>query len=128
MICSVLLVMTVCVSADCASSDNEPPKVVSTVPSQGALNVDPALKEITVTFNEPMRDKCWSWCYEDKKTFPEMNGQPCYRDSKHTTCVMPVKLEPGRNYVVWLNTGKNKSFMDNAGNPLQPYKLIFRTR
>lgn len=43
------------------------------------------------------------------------------------TCVMPVKLAPGRTYVVWINRGKFDSFRDTGNNPAVPYLLVFGT-
>jgi hypothetical protein len=103
------------------------PKIIATNPKNGAAEVDPSLLKITVTFNKPMVDKSWSWSYEDKGSFPQTAGQPYYTDNG-TTCVLPVKLEPGKRYVVWVNTARFKNFKDKSGNAVEPYKLTFTTR
>jgi hypothetical protein len=41
--------------------------------------------------------------------------------------VLPVKLEPGKRYVIWINTAKFRNFKDRNGNPAEPYKLVFTT-
>ena len=103
------------------------PKVIATNPKSGDAGVDPSLSKITVTFNKPMLDKSWSWSYEDKDSFPATAGQPSYtNDGK--TCVLPVKLEPGKRYVIWINTAKFKNFKDRSGIPVEPYRLEFATR
>jgi hypothetical protein len=43
------------------------------------------------------------------------------------TCVLKVRLEPGKTYAWWLNSEKFKNFQDRAGQPAVPYLLIFRT-
>lgn len=115
------------VLSGCGTKDSAAPKVVGTYPQDGAKDVDPSIKEISVTFNEPMMDKSWSWCYEDKGKFPQVEGQPYYIEN-NTKNVLPVKLEPKKEYVVWINTANFKSFRDKAGNPTEPYRFAFKTR
>ncbi len=109
------------------AGDTTPPKVVSTVPANGDQSVDPSLSTLSVTFDEAMTDGNWSWAYTTKETFPEMTGPPRYEDG-YTKNVLPVRLEPNKEYEVWLNSSKFKNFKDKAGNPLAPYKLVFKTR
>lgn len=104
-----------------------PPRVITTTPANGTSDVDPFLDKITVTFSKPMLDKSWSWSYEDKESFPEIIGQPSYPDNE-TTCVLPVKLKPGKRYVIWINTTKFKNFKDKNGKAAEPYKLVFMTK
>ena len=104
-----------------------PPSVVKTVPAAGDTAVDPALKEIRVTFSKDMTtDRMWSFCQISKETFPESGGQIHYTDKR--TCVMPVKLEPGKSYVIWINRGQFNSFRDTSNTPSVPYLLVFETR
>jgi hypothetical protein len=110
-----------------ADNKEAPPKVTATSPKNGATDVDPSLVKISVTFSKPMLDKSWSWSYEDKDSFPQTTGQPYYTDDG-TTCMLPVKLERGKRYVIWINTARFKNFRDRSGNPAEPYKLAFTTR
>ncbi len=123
----VIVIVLVLLLSACGAKDNVPPRVVSTSPPNAAQDVDPSLTEITVTFNEPMMDKNWSWCYEDKDKFPRMTGDPYYTDN-YKKCVLPVKLEPDKEYVIWINTVNFKNFKDKAGNPVEPYKFTFKTK
>ena len=43
------------------------------------------------------------------------------------TCVLPVKREPGKTYVVWLNSPKFHNFKDSKGQSSLPYLLVFQT-
>ncbi|QEH36338.1 ECF RNA polymerase sigma factor SigW [Aquisphaera giovannonii] len=104
-----------------------PAVVVRTVPEAGTGDVDPALKQIKVTFSKEMRDGNWSWVTISKPSFPEITGKIHYLDD-HRTCVLPVKLEPGRTYAIWLNTTKFTNFKDRDRRPAVPYLLVFRTK
>jgi RNA polymerase sigma-70 factor (ECF subfamily) len=104
-----------------------PPVVVKTVPEAGAGNVDPKLTEIKVTFSKDMQDESWSWVILAKENFPKVDGKPKYLADKRT-CVLPVKLEPGKTYAVWVNSEKQGSFKDADGRPAVPYLLVFETR
>ena len=104
-----------------------PPSVVKTVPRAGDTKVDPALKEIAVTFSKDMMTKnMWAWCSQSPETFPKAGKNIRYLKDKRT-CVLPVKLEPGKTYVIWINTGKFNSFRDTENNPSVPYLLVFQT-
>jgi hypothetical protein len=107
--------------------DTLSPKVIDTDPKNGSRDVDPALKEISVTFSEPMMDKSWSWSYEEKNSFPQMTGQPFY-SKNFTKCILPVSLERNKEYVIWINTSRLQNFRNKAGVPVPPYKLTFTTR
>jgi RNA polymerase sigma-70 factor (ECF subfamily) len=104
-----------------------PPVVVETAPKTGTADVDPALREIRVTFSKPMLDRSWSWSQASDETFPETTGEPRYLDDGKT-CVLPVKLMPGRSYEIWLNSQKFHNFKDQEGRPAVPYHLRFQTR
>ncbi|TET23052.1 MAG: hypothetical protein E3J78_02570 [Candidatus Cloacimonadota bacterium] len=106
--------------------DRIPPSVIQTDPRDGSMDVFPTLSEISVTFSEPMKDKNWSWCYEEKKHFPETMGEAYYTDN-NTRCVLPVKLQPNTEYIIWINLNKFNNFRDRSGNPVKPYKFMFST-
>ncbi len=100
-----------------------PPVVVKTVPESGDTKVDASVTEIKVTFSKKMADKSWSWVGDiDAWT----NGKPHY-EADGKTCVMPVKLEPGKTYVVWLNSDRFGNFRDAKGRSAVPYLLVFET-
>lgn len=123
----VIVIVLIMTAALCSASDTRAPIVIETSPSNGSRDVDPSLSEITVTFDEPMKDGNWSWAYSDKHKFPDMTGQPYYRPG-HTINVLPVKLKPNTSYEIWINTDKFKNFKDQAGNPATPFRLVFKTK
>jgi len=107
--------------------DMTPPVVVDTTPKSGEMNADPALKEIRVTFDKDMMtEEMWSWVQESPDTFPATTGDAHYADKR--TCVLPVALEPGKSYVVWINSERFDSFRSAGGIAATPYKIEFRTR
>src|SRR3954452_270187 len=97
-----------------------PPVVVKTVPAAGADDVDPKLTEIKVTFSKDMEDETWSWTTLSKESFPKLAGKPKYLKDKRT-CVLPVKLEAGKTYAIWVNSEKFENFKDADGKSAVPY-------
>jgi hypothetical protein len=127
-VCLLVLTISVrpAVGADDVSLESASAVVIGTMPIAGAVDVDPSLTEITVTYSKPMKDGRWSWSTWSKETFPETTGKPHYlADSR--TCVLPVKLEPGKFYATWLNSDRFKNFQDASGRPAVPYLLTFTT-
>jgi len=112
---------------DDTTVNNAPPVVVKTIPQSGAIDIDPATKEIVVVFSKEMTDGSWSWSTAGKNNYPESTGKPSYRADKKS-CVLPVKLEPGKDYAIWLNSAKFGNFKDATGKSAVPYLLVFRTK
>jgi RNA polymerase sigma-70 factor (ECF subfamily) len=108
--------------------DDLPPVVLSVEPKVGATDVDPDLKEIRVTFSKKMTDKSWSWPTGNKYAAPKLEGGSIHFDRERRTCVMPVKLEPGKTYVIGVNSERFRNFKDEQGQPALPYLLVFTTR
>jgi hypothetical protein len=107
--------------------ESAPPVVVKTVPEAGVSDVDPGTTEIRVTFSQPMRDGSWSWSTASKETFPETTGKPRYLPDRRTG-VLPVKLERGKTYAIWLNSQRFRNFRGANGEPAVPYLLVFKTK
>ncbi len=103
-----------------------PPVVIKTVPESGSSNVDPGITEIHATFSAPMKNGTWSWATCGKDNFPEVTG-PIHYLPDGRTCVLPVKLQPGKVYATWINSDSFQNFEDREGRPAVPYLLIFKT-
>jgi RNA polymerase sigma-70 factor (ECF subfamily) len=74
-----------------------------------------------------MQDGSWSWSTVSKETFPETTGKPSYLRGQRTN-VLPVKLEPGKTYAIWVNSQRFRNFKGANGEPAVPYLLVFKTR
>ncbi len=58
---TLIMVVFFIIGVSCLASDTKSPNVIETSPVSGNTDVDPLTKEITVTFDEPMKDGNWSW-------------------------------------------------------------------
>jgi hypothetical protein len=125
--CPVLLVAGLAWGQE-VSVKSMPPSVIKTVPQSGDMTVDAAgTTQIKVSFSKEMMDGSWSWSQMSKETFPAMVGTPKYLEDKKT-CVIDVKLEPNKTYIIWVNTQKFTGFKDVDGNSAVPYLLVFQTK
>ena len=113
--------------ADEITLEKARPVVIKSVPESGADAVSPDTTEISVTFSKPMKAGSWSWAMLDKESYPGTNEPPKYLEDKKT-CVLPVKLQPGKTYAVWINSEKLAGFKDTKEQPAVPYLLVFKTR
>ena len=113
--------------AAAAAVEAFPPVVVQSFPVSGDQSVDPSIREIRVTFSKDMMThEMWSFVYAKPAAFPKVSGAARYLDDKRT-CVLPVSLEPGKTYGIWINSQKHDSFRDTYQRPAVPYLLVFKT-
>jgi Zn-dependent protease with chaperone function len=104
-----------------------PPRIVSLRPPNGARDVDPALPEIRVTFDVPMGEG-FSWTGGGPE-FPDTpEGKAPFWTEDRKTCVLPVALQPGRQYRLGLNSPSFANFQSAHGVALEPVEYTFRTR
>jgi RNA polymerase sigma factor (sigma-70 family) len=114
---------------DSITVEKVPPVVVKTSPVAGTPDVDPSVSEIKVTFSKEMMDESWSWSQLSDDTFPKTVGEkPIHYEKDKRTCVLKVKLEPGKTYAIWVNSDNFKNFKDADGRPAVPYLLVFKTK
>lgn len=127
---SLILIAALCALATICQAqdiDSMPPVIVKTIPEAGSRDVPPGECELKVTFSKEMIDHSWSWATAWQNSDPKALGMPHY-ESDHKTCVMKVKLEPGKTYGYWLNSQKFTNFKDAQGHPAVPYLLTFKTK
>ncbi|MCP5046606.1 MAG: DUF4932 domain-containing protein [bacterium] len=111
---------------DYAKTMEQTPRVVSMIPANGAVDVDPGLQAITIRFSRPMRDRSWSVVGVGGQT-PQITGQPVYH-SNRMILTLPVKLQPGQVYEFGLNSATHFNFASEEGVPLMPVRVRFSTR
>ena len=107
--------------------DSVAPVVVKTVPEAGAKDVAAGEVEIKVTFSKEMTDNSWSWSSAWKDSTPTGIGSPKYSADKKT-CILKVKLEPGKTYGYWINSPKFTGFKCKQGKAAIPYFFVFQTK
>ncbi|HEX4145705.1 MAG TPA: M56 family metallopeptidase [Pirellulales bacterium] len=101
------------------------PRIIKTTPERGATDVDPALTEISVTFDRDM-DRGMSWT-GGPPLFPptEESRPPHWIDAR--TCVLPVSLEKGAQYQVGINSPSYQNFRAKMGMPVPASVIAFTT-
>jgi len=114
-------------AADAPTLANTPPVVVKTEPPAGASDVPASTTEIRVTFSKKMRDKAWSWVMVSQDSFPKLAGDPHY-SADLITCILPVALETGHTYAIWINSSGAQNFQDSDGHNAVPYLLVFSAK
>lgn len=108
-------------------SEAAKPAVIDSFPLTYSNDVDPNIKEISVTFDQDMHQYGWAWCKTGSpEIYPETTGTPLYIDSR--TCVLPVKVAPGRPYLVLINLSPYYGFKNVEQIPAREYAIVFATR
>ena len=93
------------------------------VPDNGDVGVDPKLKEIRITFDQPM-EKGMS-VVGGGDSYPDVQGKPQWENP--TTIVINVKLKPNHDYWLSINNDRFRNFTNQGGEPATPYPIKFRT-
>jgi len=101
----------------------ERPKIVKTIPESGAREVDPALKELRVVFDQPMSPDGMS-VVGGGPTFPKL-GDTHWEDPR--TFVIKWELDPEHDYWLSLNSDRFINFRGANGEPCVPHPVSFRT-
>jgi hypothetical protein len=108
------------------TTNQAPPRVVASFPPDGATEVDPAIKEITVTFDQDMQPG-FSFTGNKPEFPPSPEGaEPDWRDKR--TCFLPVQLEPGRFYRVGINSSRHHDFRNESRVPAVVTAIFFTTK
>lgn len=106
--------------------DDGSARIVKTLPEIGAKDVDPALKEITITFDRDMAGG-FSWTGGPPDFPPGRDGQkPTWKDKR--TCTLPVTLQAAKYYRVGINSTSFQNFKSAQGVPVKPSALYFTTK
>ena len=108
-----------------SANERKAPRIKTVKPEIGATDVSPAVKEIRVTFDQDMNTGGMSWCGGGPR-FPKIASKA--RWTSRRTCVLPVKLQKGKVYLLGVNSPSHKNFRSAAGIPVKPTMLCFATR
>ena len=101
-----------------------PPEIVKMNFKNGSDQVDPNLRYLVITWDQPMAGS-YSVAGGGPR-YPEVTGK--YRWKSRKVFVMPVKLYPDYNYAFWLNSPSYKNFKNKKGESAKPTKVVFKTR
>lgn len=101
------------------------PRVTRTQPANGAKNVDPATRELRITFDQPMDPESMSLVGGGPE-YPEITGKPKWIDDGKTV-IFQVKLKPNHTYRCSVNNQKFDGFMSKRGFSAVPYPIEFKT-
>jgi hypothetical protein len=102
------------------------PKIVSLSIVNGAQDVDPALKEIVVHFDRPMKKDRYAVARTSAVAQPKI-GKVSF-DEVGRVFTIPVTLEPDKEYAFSLNWPGGGSFQSVEGFLLKAVEVKFRTR
>ncbi len=111
---------------DVSTATTSPPSVVAFDPQNGAIDVDPSRTTLSVTFDREMDPDGWAWVIENPTTAPDLGE--AHFDAGDRTNTVAVKLQPGRDYVIWINSTQYSHFRDRAGTAATPVRWTFSTR
>lgn len=106
-----------------------PPQLLSTSPAFWSLNVDPADKTISVTFDQKMSPGYTAWLGPSSIPPPSIDINPVISQDRRTFTIH-VGFEPGKVYVLGLNEKnlQGVGFQNEAGLSTAPAFLVFQTR
>lgn len=106
-------------------SKKKVPKILEIHPKHKATDVDAnSIREIRVVFDRDMGEGM-SWVGGGEQ-FPETTQKAKWADKR--TCVLPIRLEPGRTYSLGINGGNYINFRSKEGVPFVPVVYTFKTR
>lgn len=95
------------------------PQIVAMLPAQDG-ELPPGPTELELRFDRPMAPGLSIF-----GDVPEITGKPRWNDAA-TILYLPVKLAPGRQYHLYLNTEEAQRIRSAAGEPLVPREWRFR--
>ncbi|MBN1345719.1 MAG: Ig-like domain-containing protein [Phycisphaerae bacterium] len=115
-------------NAPSPGAPGQAPKIVQTTPAANAVDANPNLKEMVVTFDIPVKMNSYSLVPTEGGKIPELDGDEpiSFRDNR--TCVIKVKLAPNTAYAIGLNSKTRQGFKSATDEtPAVPFQLRFKT-
>lgn len=102
-----------------------PPSVVASSPKAGDAEVDPALAELSITFDQEMGTGA---SLSANEGLGQLAPDAKSRWEGKRTLLFPLKLEPGKFYRIALNAGEHTGFRSAAGVAARPTDIWFCTK
>ena len=126
--CKVIMIISaavaMAVASNCAIAT--PPKVLEMIPDNRSSEVDPALPEIRITFDQDMDTRIGYSICGGGEEYPNFIGKPKWEDNR--TIVCKVKLSPDHQYSFSLNCpSSHKAFRNEQGEMLEYCSISFET-
>ena len=109
----------------CSGGSGTAPRVVSTYPENGAVNVAAGQTIVSILFSDMMKQRQWSISPVSEGKFPRFTGEPRFISPEQLT--VKCDLKPDTLYGIGVNSGKNKYFQNIHGVEAEPYFFVFRT-
>jgi hypothetical protein len=103
------------------------PRLVRSVPENGASDVGPDLREIVLVFDRPMLDRSWALMGGGDSFPPIDETREMAYDETGKVLAVPVTLAPDHAYTFGLNSPTNHGFQSRERAPLVPLRIEFRT-
>jgi hypothetical protein len=106
-----------------------PPRAIACEPAEDSLNVPPERQEITVTFDQPMKDQGWSWIIlREHGAYPGAQAGTPRFNADRTACTLPVALQANTIYAIGINSFRHTGFQSAAGKPAVNHAFAFATK
>ncbi len=121
LILTLIWVLTSCQGKKITSK--QAPHIISTIPAFGDCNVDPALNEIILKFDQDMYT---TTSVINSRDMPKITGKPKWMDKR--TLSIPVQLDSNKLYALNFNDWKHRNFRNIGGRSLNPENLYFKTK
>lgn len=97
-----------------------PPRVVKAAPDNGDRDVDPALKQLRIEFDQDMQPGGMSICGAQGL---DITGKPRWANKR--TFILPVNLKPGQKIELSVNCPSAQNFRSIGGESAIAYPITF---
>jgi Peptidase family S41 len=101
------------------------PTVAKATPDNADTDVDPALRRITIEFDQDMDTRGGRSICGGGDGFPKIIGNPRWAGKR--TFIITVRLQPNHDYALSINCPAALNFRSAAGEPAMPYPIRFKT-
>lgn len=102
------------------------PRVVATSPGAEST-IAPGPFILSVTFDQPMRERSYSFVQISPETYPDCDNKPVLSGDRRTFS-MRCSAKPGQRYDIWLNRPPYRNFRSASGLEARPFRLAFAAR